>query len=197
MRAEIRRGKCKWFNSKKGFGFIITEDNEELFVHQTEIKADGFRNLAENEEVEFEIQEGAEGRRKAVKVTGRDGGCVKGDVRRSSSASRTRLFSNSREYYGGGNFSRRNDSGMGQSTRSHASGIYNWGSNSGNYGEHYSGGFVGGKNFDRMYEEGGGYEVSQYGDRAHGTYDSNGYNERSAIDAHSRVFGRNIGVRRA
>ncbi|CDJ30770.1 glycine-rich protein 2, putative [Eimeria mitis] len=53
---DIQRGTCKWFDSKKGFGFITSEDGTDLFVHQTEIKADGFRNLCEGEEVEFLVQ---------------------------------------------------------------------------------------------------------------------------------------------
>eukprot|EP00854_Cymbomonas_tetramitiformis_P015877 gene15877-18829_t len=47
-------GTVKWFNSEKGFGFITPSDGSaDLFVHQSSIHAEGFRSLAENEEVEF------------------------------------------------------------------------------------------------------------------------------------------------
>ncbi|CDI86259.1 glycine-rich protein 2, putative [Eimeria praecox] len=74
---DIQRGTCKWFDSKKGFGFITAEDGTDLFVHQTAIKAAGFRNLCEGEEVEFLVQSGDDGRKKAVNVTGPGGGPVK------------------------------------------------------------------------------------------------------------------------
>ncbi|OEH76276.1 glycine-rich protein [Cyclospora cayetanensis] len=77
--SDIQRGTCKWFDSKKGFGFITADDGTDLFVHQTEIKADGFRNLSEGEEVEFQVQAGEDGRKKAVRVTGPGGAPVKVD----------------------------------------------------------------------------------------------------------------------
>ena len=53
-------GKVKWFNSKKGFGFIIADDGgPDLFVHHTEIKAEG--GLRENQVVEYEVGQGKEG----------------------------------------------------------------------------------------------------------------------------------------
>lgn len=60
----------------QGFGFITAEDGTDLFVHQTEIKAQGFRNLAEGESVEFRVHVGHDGKRKAVGVTGPNGGYV-------------------------------------------------------------------------------------------------------------------------
>ena len=55
-------GKVKWFNSKKGYGFIRTNDGEQdIFVHYTSIKGDGFKALAEGEEVQFELMEGPKG----------------------------------------------------------------------------------------------------------------------------------------
>uniref|UniRef100_A0A336K3K3 CSON010104 protein n=1 Tax=Culicoides sonorensis TaxID=179676 RepID=A0A336K3K3_CULSO len=52
-----RRGKCKWFNVTKGWGFITPDDGgQEVFVHQSVIKMGGFRSLGENEEVEFECK---------------------------------------------------------------------------------------------------------------------------------------------
>ncbi|KFB51513.1 AGAP006591-PA-like protein [Anopheles sinensis] len=50
-----RRGRCKWFNVVKGWGFITPDDGgQEVFVHQSVIQMGGFRSLGENEEVEFE-----------------------------------------------------------------------------------------------------------------------------------------------
>lgn len=50
-------GKVKWFNEKKGFGFIEQDDGADVFVHYSSIEGDGFRTLHENEEVEFELEE--------------------------------------------------------------------------------------------------------------------------------------------
>jgi len=72
-------GVCKWFNSKKGFGFITPNDNsEEVFVHQSAILAEGFRSLAEKEPVEYELAKDENGRAKAINVTGPSGAPVKG-----------------------------------------------------------------------------------------------------------------------
>ncbi len=54
-------GKVKWFDSKKGYGFIIGEDEKEIFVHFTCIVKEGFKALAEGQTVEYEIGEGAKG----------------------------------------------------------------------------------------------------------------------------------------
>ena len=54
-------GKVKWFNDAKGFGFIVREDGPDLFVHHTAIVAEGFRSLAEGQEVEFDVTEGPKG----------------------------------------------------------------------------------------------------------------------------------------
>jgi len=51
----------KWFNDAKGFGFITRESGPDLFVHHTEIKAEGFRSLSEGQRVEFEIAQGPKG----------------------------------------------------------------------------------------------------------------------------------------
>ena len=48
-------GKVKWFDSKKGYGFILTDEDREVFVHYTGIIAEGFRALTEGQNVEFEI----------------------------------------------------------------------------------------------------------------------------------------------
>ena len=56
------KGTVKWFNAAKGFGFISTEDGEDVFVHYSALKETGeFRTLDEGQAVEFEIVEGAKG----------------------------------------------------------------------------------------------------------------------------------------
>jgi len=58
----MHKGKVKWFNDAKGYGFITANGQEkDIFVHHTCIKADGFRSLAEGEEVEFELVQGPKG----------------------------------------------------------------------------------------------------------------------------------------
>ena len=65
----MAKGKVKWFNDKKGYGFIIPEDgSKDLFVHHSSIQGEGFKTLAENQEVEFEIESTDKGP-KAVSVT--------------------------------------------------------------------------------------------------------------------------------
>jgi CspA family cold shock protein len=54
-------GKVKWFNDAKGFGFITRESGPDVFVHHTAIEGSGFRTLAEDQEVEFEVVQGAKG----------------------------------------------------------------------------------------------------------------------------------------
>ncbi len=62
------RGTVKWFNEQKGFGFITQENGQDVFVHYSSIQSDGFKTLAEGQEVEFEIIEGDKGP-KASNVT--------------------------------------------------------------------------------------------------------------------------------
>ena len=58
----MAQGTVKWFNAEKGFGFIAPEDGSaDVFVHYSEIQGSGFRTLVENQQVEFEIGEGAKG----------------------------------------------------------------------------------------------------------------------------------------
>jgi len=54
-------GKVKWFNDSKGFGFISREDGPDVFVHHSAIQGTGFRSLAEDQEVEFEVVKGPKG----------------------------------------------------------------------------------------------------------------------------------------
>ena len=54
-------GKVKWFDSKKGYGFITSEDGKEVFVHFSGIVAEGFKSLNEGQKVEFEMGNGAKG----------------------------------------------------------------------------------------------------------------------------------------
>ena len=55
-------GKVKWFNAKKGFGFIIPDEGgDDVFVHHSEIKTDGFAALEEDQQVEYEIGQGKKG----------------------------------------------------------------------------------------------------------------------------------------
>lgn len=55
------RGIVRWFNDAKGYGFIKRVEGPDVFVHHTAIRSDGFRSLAEGQEVEFEVMEGPRG----------------------------------------------------------------------------------------------------------------------------------------
>jgi CspA family cold shock protein len=57
----VEKGKVKWFNDAKGFGFISRENGPDVFVHHSAISAEGFRTLAEGQEVEFEVTRGPKG----------------------------------------------------------------------------------------------------------------------------------------
>ena len=61
------KGKVKWFDSKKGYGFISREEGEDVFVHYTNITTNGFKILQEGQEVTFEITDGDKGPQ-AIKV---------------------------------------------------------------------------------------------------------------------------------
>ena len=55
------KGTVKWFNEKKGFGFLSQEDGDDVFVHYSSIQSSGFKNLDEGQSVEFEVQDGPKG----------------------------------------------------------------------------------------------------------------------------------------
>jgi CspA family cold shock protein len=58
----MNEGKVKWFDSKKGYGFVSNvSDDKDYFVHFSEIQTDGFKTLEEGQKVEFEIGEGTKG----------------------------------------------------------------------------------------------------------------------------------------
>ncbi len=58
---EEMKGTVKWFNDKKGFGFLTTEEGSDVFVHFSAIQDDGFKSLDEGQEVEFEVEDGPKG----------------------------------------------------------------------------------------------------------------------------------------
>jgi len=63
------KGKVKWFNSQKGYGFITQDGGNDVFVHFSAIQTDGFKKLEEGQRVEFEVQKGDKGPQAAnVKV---------------------------------------------------------------------------------------------------------------------------------
>ena len=57
----MSKGRVKWFNEKKGYGFIEQEGGGDVFVHFSEIQGDGFKTLMEGQEVEFDVSEGKKG----------------------------------------------------------------------------------------------------------------------------------------
>ncbi len=57
----MAEGQVKWFNEKKGYGFIQQDDGKDLFVHFSAIQGDGFRTLKEGQRVTFEIEETSKG----------------------------------------------------------------------------------------------------------------------------------------
>lgn len=57
----MQKGKVKWFNAEKGYGFIESDDGTDVFVHFSAIAMEGYKALEEGTEVEFEVIEGAKG----------------------------------------------------------------------------------------------------------------------------------------
>jgi len=148
------RGLCKWFNTTKGFGFITPEDgSEDLFVHQSSIHARGFRNLAENEPLEFDVEVDNTGRKKAINVTGPNGDYVKGENSRDGGGGRGGF---------GGGRGGRGDGGYGGGRDGGSRG---YGGNGGGYGggQSYGGqGGYGGGGYGGGGRQGGSYGGGNY-----------------------------------
>lgn len=58
----MAKGRVKWFNETRGYGFITNPDGEELYVHFTDIQGKGYKTLAEGEEVEYEVKASEKGK---------------------------------------------------------------------------------------------------------------------------------------
>jgi CspA family cold shock protein len=67
----MAKGTVKWFNDTKGFGFITSETDGDVFVHHTAIQGNGFKSLAEGDKVSFDIEKGPKGL-KAINVVKED-----------------------------------------------------------------------------------------------------------------------------
>jgi CspA family cold shock protein len=65
--SQMYRGQVRWFNPKKGYGFIDMDNGESVFVHFSDIEGEGYKTLNEGETVEFQIEETEKGK-KAVRV---------------------------------------------------------------------------------------------------------------------------------
>lgn len=59
--SETVIGTVKWFNDQKGYGFLSRDGGDDVFVHHTAIQSEGFRSLAEGDQVEFTIEQGQKG----------------------------------------------------------------------------------------------------------------------------------------
>ena len=135
-------GTCKWFNTKKGFGFIKPDgEGEDLFVHQSVIKSQGFRSLGEGEVVEYNV-ETENGKSKAVDVTGPNGADCVGEQRNQ---------------HQGGNFG---GNSRGGSYGGGRGGSYGGGRGRGGYEQEGRGGYGGGRGGG--YQSRGGYSQDQY-----------------------------------
>ncbi len=58
---QMEKGTVKWFNTSKGYGFIKRESGEDVFVHYRSIAGDGFKNLEDGDQVEFDVEQGEKG----------------------------------------------------------------------------------------------------------------------------------------
>ena len=57
----MAKGKVKWFNNQKGYGFITRDDGKDVFVHYSAITGDGYKTLNEGQDVEFDVTQGPKG----------------------------------------------------------------------------------------------------------------------------------------
>ncbi len=57
----MNKGKVKWFNNQKGYGFILDEEGNDVFVHYSSLQMEGFKSLEEGQEVAFDLVNGAKG----------------------------------------------------------------------------------------------------------------------------------------
>ncbi|MBI5207899.1 MAG: cold-shock protein [Candidatus Firestonebacteria bacterium] len=64
----MAKGKVKWFNNQKGYGFITHESGNDLFVHYSAIQGEGYKSLEDGQEVQFEVEKGPKGEQ-ATNVT--------------------------------------------------------------------------------------------------------------------------------
>ena len=55
------KGKVKWFNNQKGYGFVVNEEGNDVFIHYSQIQEEGFKTLQEGQEVQFEVIVGEKG----------------------------------------------------------------------------------------------------------------------------------------
>ena len=156
QQSNIASGVVKRFDTAKGFGFITVDDGSgDVFVHYSEVKAQGFKTLNEGENVEFEIVVQDDGRRKAINVTGPNGSFVQGGNKNNYGGGGGGGYRGGRGGYRGGGGGYRggyNNRGGGGGYR----GGYGGGGYQNNYNNNQGG--YGGGGYNKGYGGGGGYQ---------------------------------------